>query len=358
MTKVAVVGVGNISVEHINAYLKNPAVELVAFCDINQSRLEQRGEEFGINRLYSNIDELLANGEDIDAISICTWNTSHADIAVKALDAGKHVLCEKPMAHSVSEALRMKEAAERNQKTLMIGFVRRFGNDTKVIEKFINDDSFGPFYYAKAELLRRHGNPGGWFSDKSRSAGGPLIDLGVHVIDLVRYLIGQPKVVSVYGATFNNILKSRDKLEDRPDYVSESRKEGVPVDVEDLAVAMIRFENGAVLNVEASFALDIKEDRMNIEMFGTNGGFTMSPEIEMYSNAHGHLINTSFDTDTALNFSGLFENEINHFVDVITKGEKCISPAEDGVEMMRILEAIYESAKLQEEVKLGEKNVK
>ena len=358
MVKVAIVGVGNISIEHINAYLKNPAVELVAFCDINQSRLEERGKQFGIDRLYLSIDDLLADGKDIDAVSICTWNTSHAENTIKALDAGKHVLCEKPMAHSVSEALRMKEAAERNQKTLMIGFVRRFGNDTKVIEKFIDDDSFGSFYYAKAELLRRHGNPGGWFSDKSRSAGGPLIDLGVHVIDLVRYLMGQPKVVSVYGATFNKIFNSRDQLIDRPAYVSESRVEGVTVDVEDLAVAMIRFENGVVLNVEASFALDIKEDRMNIEMFGTEGGFSMSPQIEMYSNAHGHLTNTTFDTDTALNFSGLFENEINHFIDVITKDVQCISPAEDGVEMMRILEAIYKSAELQEEVKLGEKNVK
>lgn len=352
MTKVAIVGVGNISVEHINAYQKNNEVELVAFCDIDQSLLEERGKQFGIKRLYSNIDELLTNGEDIDAVSICTWNTSHADIAIKALDAGKHVLSEKPMAHSVDDALKMKEAADRNQKTLMIGFVRRFGNDTKIIQKFINQDKFGPFYYAKAELIRRHGNPGGWFSDKSRSAGGPLIDLGVHVIDLVRYLMGQPKVVSVYGATFNNILKSREQLDDRPAYVSDSRVEGVVVDVEDLAVAMIRFENGSVLNVEASFALDVKEDRMNIEMFGSKGGFSMSPEIEMYTSENGHLLNISFDTNTALDFSGLFENEINHFIDVITKDVECISPAEDGVEMMRIIEAIYESSRLQKEVKI------
>lgn len=358
MINVAIIGVGNISVEHINAYLKNPEVNVVAFCDIDQRKLEERGKQFKVDRLYSNIDELLLNGEDIDAVSICTWNTSHAEMSIKALDAGKHVLCEKPMSHSVEEALKMKEAAERNNKTLMIGFVRRFGNDTKVIQKFVEDGSFGSFYYAKAELLRRNGNPGGWFSDKSRSAGGPLIDLGVHVIDLVRYLMGQPKVVSVYGATFDKILQKRNQLVDQPAYVSESRIDGATVDVEDLAVAMIRFDNGAILNVEASFALDIKEDRMNIEMFGTQGGFSMSPEIEMYSSAHGHLINTSFDTDTALNFSGLFENEINHFIDVITKKETCISPAQDGVEMMRIIEAIYESANLQKEVKLGEKNEK
>lgn len=352
MIKVAVVGVGNISIEHINAYLKNPRVEVVAFCDFDEKQLNLRGEAYGIKRLYSNIDDMLAEGEDIDAVSICTWNTVHAEHAIKALNAGKHVLSEKPMAHSVEWAIKMKEAADRNNKILMIGFVRRFGNDTKVIEKFINDDAFGPFYYAKAELLRRHGNPGGWFSDKSRSAGGPLIDLGVHVIDLVRYLMGKPKVVSVYGATFDKILASREKLIDRPSYVTNSRTEDDIVDVEDLAVAMIRFENGAVLNVEASFSLDIKEDRMNIEMFGPTGGFTMSPEIEMYSSAHGHLINTSFDSDTALNFSGLFENEINHFVDVLLDGIECISPAEDGVEMMKILEAIYKSAKLHEEVKI------
>ena len=350
MIKVAVVGVGNISVEHINAYMKNPDVEVVAFCDFDEAQLQRRGQEYGITRLYTDIDDLLKDGEDIDAVSVCTWNTVHAEHAIKALNAGKHVLSEKPMSHSVECAEQMKAAAERNNKVLMIGFVRRFGNDTKVIEKFINDDTFGTFYYSKAELLRRHGNPGGWFSDKSRSAGGPLIDLGVHVIDLVRYLMGKPKVVSVYGATFDKILKSRETLIDRPAYVSNSRTEKDPVDVEDLAVALIRFENGAVLNVEASFSLDIKEDRMNIEMFGPKGGFSLSPEIEMYTSAHGHLINTSFDSDTALNFSGLFENEINHFVDVIVNGVPCISPPEDGVEMMKILEAIYESAKLQKEV--------
>ena len=352
--RVAIVGVGNISVEHINAYLNNPRVTLVAFCDSDQEQLTKQGEKFGIDRLYTNLDEMLKDGADIDAVSICTWNTYHAEHAIKALDAGKHVLSEKPMAHSVELAQEMHEASIRNNKVLMIGFVRRFGNDARVINKFIEDNTFGEFYYSKAELLRRHGNPGGWFSDKSRSGGGPLIDLGVHVIDLVRYLMGKPKVTSVYGATFNKILNQREQLTDRPDYVSNSRTGKDPVDVEDLAVALIRFENDAVLNVEASFSLDIKEDRMNIEMFGDKGGFSLSPEIQMFTNAHGHLLNTSFDTDTALNFSGLFQNEIDHFVEVVLDGVECISPAQDGVEMMKILEAIYESARLQKEVTLEE----
>lgn len=351
--KVAVIGVGNISVEHINAYLNNPRVEVVAFCDSDVEQLKRRGEEYSITRLYTDVDQMFLEGEDIDAVSVCTWNTYHAEHAIKALDAGKHVLSEKPMSHSVEWAEKMQAASEKNDKTLMIGFVRRFGNDANIISKFIDKGSFGEFYYSKAELLRRHGNPGGWFSDASRSAGGPLIDLGVHVIDLVRYLMGKPKVISVYGATFNKIIQSRENLTDRPDYVSNSRTGKEPVDVEDLAVAMIRFDNGAVLNVEASFSLDIEEDRMNIEMFGSEGGFTMSPEIKMFTHDEGHLLNTTFHTDTALNFSGLFQNEINHFVDVVLDGVENISPAEDGVEMMKIIEAIYESARLQKEIIIG-----
>ena len=106
------------------------------------------------------------------------------------------------MATSVEEATAMKEAADKNGKLLMIGFVRRFGNDARIIADFRDNDFFGDMYYGKATYLRRNGNPGGWFGDKSRSGGGPLIDLGVHVIDLLNYLMGQPKPFSVYGATF------------------------------------------------------------------------------------------------------------------------------------------------------------
>jgi len=345
--RVGVIGVGSISNVHINAYIKNPEVELCAFCDINEKQLQKRGEEYNIKNLYTSLDEMLEK-ENLDAVSVCTWNSQHAPCTIKALDAGVHVLCEKPMAMNTKEAEEMVEAAKRNNKLLMIGFVRRHGNDTTILKTFIDNGDFGEIYYAKANYLRRNGNPGGWFGDKSRSGGGPLIDLGVHVIDHVRYACGNPKPVSVYGATFH-------KLGNRPHIIAKksyrSLTEGdVICDVEDLAAAMIRFDNGLVLSVEASFSLNIKEPVGKIELFGTKAGACISPELEIFTEQNNYLTNISFDSPTALSFDGLFDNEINHFVDCIVNGSKCIAPAEDGVVIMKILDAIYKSAEEGKEV--------
>lgn len=140
--KIGVIGVGNISNEHIQAYLKNPNVELYAFCDINETQLKMMAEKYGVTRTFTDKDEMLALPE-LDAVSVCTWNSEHAPCTIAALNAGKHVLCEKPMATTVEEAIAMKEAAERSRKLLQIGFVRRFGNDCEVLQDFIQQDFLG-----------------------------------------------------------------------------------------------------------------------------------------------------------------------------------------------------------------------
>lgn len=347
--KIGIIGVGSISLEHIQAYLANPETELYAFCDINEDRLNYMGKKFGITRLYTDIDEMLKL-EELDAVSVCTWNNGHAPCTIKALKAGKHVLCEKPMAMNAKEAEEMKKAAEESGKLLMIGFVRRHGNDCKVLKDFIDIDYLGEIYYTKATYLRRHGNPGGWFSDVTRSGGGPLIDLGVHVIDLVRYLIGRPMPVSVYGATFHK-LGDRPGIKRDPDaYRSAAATEHDPVTVEDLASAMIRFDNGAVLHVEASFDLNLKKGEGKIELFGTEGGAKLDPELEMYTVVNGYMADVNLTYPTALSFNGLFQNEINHFIDCIAGRKDCIAPAEDGVVLMKILDAVYESARTGHEV--------
>ena len=346
--KIGIIGTGNISNSHIQAYLRNPNVELYAFCDINEKQLHTMGEKYGITRLFTDKDEMLKLPE-IDAVSVCTWNSAHAECTIAALNAGKHVLCEKPMALNTQEAEAMKAAAEKNGKLLMIGFVRRYGNDCKILQDFINNDFMGELYYAKATYLRRDGNPGGWFGDKSRSGGGPLIDLGVHVIDLVRYLSGNPKPVSVYGATFQKLFDRKGSI-GAPKYLSASATENDICDVEDLASAMIRFDNGEVLSVEAAFSLNLKNDTGTIELFGTKAGAKLSPELEIYTDINNYQSNISLVAPSALAFNDLFANEINHYVDCLTSGAQCKSPAEDGIEMMKILDAVYESARTGHEV--------
>ena len=347
--KVAVIGCGNISQAHLSAYRKNPKVELYALCDINEKQLNKRADECGISRRYVDLDTMLRELPEIDAVSVCTWNSAHAPCVLAALKAGKHVLCEKPMAINAQLAEEMERTAKENGKLLMIGFVRRFGNDCAILQDLINDDQFGEIYYAKATYLRRNGNPGGWFGDLSRSGGGPLIDLGVHVIDLTRYLMGNHKPVSVYGATFHK-LGNRKNIKGGVGYQSVSASRNDICDVEDAVTALIRFDNGSVISVEASFSLNLEKDKGDIEFFGTKAGAKLNPELTIYSSMSNYMTNVELTVPTALSFESLFENEINHFVDCVTEGIPCRNPAEDGVTLMKILDGIYESARTGHEV--------
>lgn len=349
--KIGIIGVGNIARLHLEAYKANEDCEIYAFCDINEERLHKMGEIHGVTRLYTDVNEMMAACPEIDAVSVCTWNCAHAACSIAALNAGKHVLCEKPMAMNAQEAIAMKEAAEKNNKLLMIGFVRRFGNDCAVVKDFADAGDFGDIYYAKTTYLRRAGSPGGWFGNKSLSGGGPLIDLGVHVIDLARYVAGNPKPVSVFGATFKK-LGDRKNIKKVVKYVASSTGGEIKFDVEDMATALIRFDNGFVLSVEASFSLNIKNDIGTIELFGTKAGASLSPSLEIFTEQHGHLTNISFNQSTALSFDCLFKDEINHFVSCLTNKTDCISPAEDGVIIMKILDAIYKSAETGHEVEI------
>lgn len=347
--KVGVIGTGGISNEHIQGYLKNPDVELYAFCDIRESQVKMMGEKYGVTRLFTDMNDMFKACPEIDAVSVCTWNSAHAPCTIAALNAGKHVLCEKPMAMNTEEAKAMKEAAEKNGKLLMVGFVRRYGNDCAILKDFIDNGHFGEIYYTKATYLRRKGNPGGWFGDVSRSGGGPMIDLGVHVIDLTRYLAGNPLPVSVFGATYYK-LGDRKGIKGAAGYVATSASKDDVCDVEDFAAAMVRYDNGMTLSIETSYSLNLKSDQGCIELFGTKAGAKINPEVEIYTDLNGYMSNVQLDAPTALSFDGLFGNEINHYVDCIINGTACKSPAEDGITLMKILDAVYESAKTGHEV--------
>lgn len=346
--KLAMVGVGSISISHIEAHLQNEDVELYAFCDINPKRLELMGEKFGITRLYTDEAKMLAELPEIDAVDVCSWNAAHAPCSIMALEAGKHVFCEKPMATSAEEAVAMKAAADKAGKLLMIGFVRRFGRDCDIVKDFISSDRLGEIYYAKASYLRRNGNPGGWFGNKELSGGGPLIDLGVHVIDLTRYLMGKPKAVSAYGATFRK-LGNRQEIKTPKGYMSAGATDHDICDCEDLATALIRFEGGATMFIDASFSLNISKPDNNVQLFGTKGGVKLSDKVELYTDIEGYLADVSFAGETGFSMDS-FTDELRNFTDAILGKAECRNPAEDGVEIMKILDAIYKSAECGHEV--------
>lgn len=350
MLKVGVIGGGSISEFHIKPYVKNADALLIALCDKNKERLAEVGLRYGVDNLYTNYEDLLANKE-IDAISICTWNNTHAEIAIAALEAGKHVLVEKPLSMTVDEALAVEEAVKKSGKILQVGFVRRHGDNTKLLKQFVDQGELGEIYYAKASCIRRLGNPGGWFSDKTKSGGGPLIDLGVHMIDISWYLMGKPRPVSVSGNTYNR-LGNRSNIRNLSFYKAADYDPGLN-DVEDMANALIRFENGASLFIDVSFTLHAKKDELYVKLFGESGGAEIEPELAIVTEKNNAILNIEPQIDNlSFDFEAAFTNEINHFVECCREGKETIAPVADGVQVMKILNAVYESAVTGKEVYL------
>lgn len=340
--KIGVIGAGSISEMHFKGYDHNPHAEISAVCDLKEERAKAKAELYKATKYYTDYHELVKN-EEIDAVSICTWNHSHAEIAIAALKAGKHVLVEKPLTTSVEKALEIEKAVQESGKLLQVGIVRRYASNTKVLKSFIDAGDLGSIYYAKASCLRRLGNPGGWFSDKSRSGGGPLIDIGVHVIDLCWYLMGRPKVKSITGNTYRK-LGNRSHIQNLSFYKAADY-DPTKNDVEDMTNALIRFQNGASLFVDVSFTLHAKKDDTQVKLYGDKGGAEIEPELHIVSEKHNTILNVTPQVDhLTFDFNQAFQSEIDHFIECVMENKETISPVQDGVEIMKILCGIYESS--------------
>lgn len=340
--KIGVIGAGSISDMHLQSYEKNQGVELKAICDLNRDRAEEKAIRYGIAKRYDCYIALLEDKE-IDAVSICTWNHSHAEISIAALKAGKHVLVEKPLCTSVEEAKKIEETVKKTGKILQVGFVRRYASNTFLVKEFIDANEIGAIYYAKASCIRRLGNPGGWFSDKERSGGGPLIDIGVHVIDICWYLMGKPKVKTISSNTYSK-LGNRSNIKNLSFYKAADYDPDKNT-VEDMANALIRFDNGASLIVDVSFTLHAKKDEIAVKLYGEKGGVEIEPELSIITEKYNTILNATPQIDSlTFDFEQGFQNEIDHFVLSCIGETETLSPVGDGVEMMKILCGIYESS--------------
>lgn len=199
--RVAIVGAGNIAQSsHLPAYQKRDDLEVVAIADWNLARAQDAAEKFGIPKAFQNIDDMLTAVE-CDYVDICVWNRSHADCAIKAAAAGRNILCEKPMAYNLEDALKMKEAVEKAGVTFMLAVPTRYSGEAQLLREMVDAGKLGDIYYAKTAYIRRRGTPIGWFTDTSKSGGGPIIDIGVHCIDRTWFLMGCPKPVRVSAST-------------------------------------------------------------------------------------------------------------------------------------------------------------
>ncbi|MEQ7006782.1 Gfo/Idh/MocA family oxidoreductase [Actinopolymorpha sp. B17G11] len=348
--KIGVVGTGGIAGCHLKAYQGNPRAELLAVCDINADRATAVAKQWGADRSYSDPADLFAD-PDVDAVSICTWNNTHAELAAAAVEAGKHVLVEKPMTRTYAEAQKLEDVVNAHDRILQVGFVRRHSANCRVLKSFIDAGDLGDIYYAKASCTRRAGNPGGWFADKAISGGGPLIDIGVHVIDLCWYLMGTPRVTSVSANTY-------EKLGNRSNITTLPRWQVADYDptknnVEDMANALIRFDNGASLIMDTSFSLHAPDDSLAVSVYGDKGGADLEPKLQIASEKHETILKVtpqigfdSFDLDDG------FSHEIENFVAACLGEAESIAPVWQGAEMMKILDGVYTSAAQGKEVQV------
>ena len=352
--KIAVIGVGGIArTEHLPAYATMENVEVVALCDIKPEKARAQADIYNIPLVFENYKDVLEL-PGLDAVDICTPNYLHSIIAVEALEHGLHVFCEKPDAVSVAEAEKMKAAAESSGKVLMVMRNNRYMPISSFLKQYIAAGKLGEIYAARCGWQRRRGIPGkgGWFTTKAQSGGGPLIDLGVHMIDLTMWLMGSPRPVAVTGCTYCKFANN--DMSDSIDSTFGEKDANGTFDVEDLAMGFIRFDNGACMQIEFSWASNIEHEQRFFELRGTQAGACWSSntnKLGIYTEEFGKTVDYLPIID---NKAGPKHHAANliHFVDVVLNGAEPMFVPQQGVDMVKILEAIYESAKTGKEVQL------
>jgi predicted dehydrogenase len=349
--KVGIVGTGNIFKSvHGPAWSTHPSVEITAMCDVQKEEVDACAREYGVTRVYTDYLHMLKK-EELDMISICTPNIYHSSIAIAALARGIHVFSEKPDAINPVEAQRMADAARQSGKILMVMRNNRFMQQSQFLKSYIEDGQMGDIYTGRAGWIRRRGIPGrgGWFTTNDLSGGGPLIDLGVHMLDLAIWLMGNPKPVAVSGAAYTKFAHTTlsDSIHSQ---FGASQEDGI-FDVEDLATGFIRFENGATLQLEFSWASNIMEEMKYLELRGTTSGCSLKGETLQLATEIGQVlcdITPRFDPNKAAPHT----LNIHHFIECVLGRAEPIMQPEQGVDMIRILSAIYESARTGKEVQL------
>ncbi len=342
---VGVIGVGSITQAVHLPNLKALGANIVAVADAVLERAQEVARQHGIAHAYDDYRALLKR-DDIHAVVVAVPTYLHYPVVTTALKAGKHVLCEKPPAMNEREAERMAELSEQQGLVLMYALQMRYRRDSQALKQLIEGGELGEVYFGRAIYLRRRGAPAGWFTRKAQSGGGPLLDIGVHVLDLTWWLMGKPNPVSAAGFTFQKIGAKGVRLERgwQPADVRERREQEVVYEVEDHAGGFVRFDNGAVLLVEVSWQLNDRE-RWGTTVCGTRAGASLPP-LEVYTEALGEGVTVNLRVDEG----NAYQEEMREFLTCIREKRQPLTDARDGVTVMKMLTALYRSAEQGKEI--------
>jgi predicted dehydrogenase len=344
--KVGVIGVGGIAGTHFPGWKESKHAEMIAFADVEEKVLNRVADAHDIQLRYTNPNDLIAN-KDVDIVDICTPNMYHAPLAIAALNVGKHVICEKPLAPTPQDIKKMIAARDKSGKLLMTAQHFRFSGSAKALKAEVDKGILGDIYHARSWMLRRAAapvRPG--FILKKHSGGGPCIDIGVHILDLTLWMMGNPKPVAVTGVT-------QAKLHKLPGAWSiwggAIPKE---MDVEEFAAAFVRFENGATLIIEVSWLLHHKTtgEDMQMWLYGDKGGAHWpSNEILSTNNATQQQMNTQL---VRAEGGEAHAKECIAFAEAVANGKPSPVPAEQSLDVIAILDGLYRSAARGKEVRL------
>lgn len=363
--KIAIVGCGGIANQKHMPSIKTQAdkAEMVAFCDIIPERAEKAAKEYGAEgaKVYTDYKEMLADKSiQIDVVHICTPNVAHCPITVAAFEAGKHVMCEKPMAHCTADAKKMIDAWKKSGKKFTIGYQNRLRDDTQTLQASCEAGELGEIYFAKAHALRRRAVPTwGVFPNKALQGGGPLIDIGTHALDITLWMMNNFKPASVSGQVFYKLGRQ----EDGPAGNVFGPWDPKTFEVEDSAFGLVKMKNGATIFLEASWALNVlKSMEASTTLCGTKAGAEIHhggsyPQDELTYNTveHNQLMEKTISPAGVVDF---FEGgaaaeavrEQEQWLNAIINDTDPLVKPEQAFVVTQILEGIYKSAETGKEV--------
>lgn len=347
--KIGIIGAGTIGSVHAKAYATIPEAEVIGLCDILPDKLKAKAAQHNIPRTYATHQEMLADPE-IEAVSVCVPNYVHAPIAIDALNAGKNVMLEKPMSINAECAMEIVKARDASGKVLQMGMVRRQYPDAEIIHDAIAAGKLGEIYQINVKQIRRRGIPGlgGWFTTKAMSGGGALIDIAVHSLDLAMWATGLWNPTRVSAKTYSKFGAPMSEYKYVGMWAGPPNYDGT-FDVDDYVAGMVRFGKKATMSFEVAWACNAQEEN-TIEFLGTKGGYkvgtgdlTLKTEIDGMIADVKPVFNAQRDT---------FAAELTKFIAAINGEGEVPATGEQGVIVMKLLDAIYKSSELDQEVEL------
>jgi len=332
--RVGLIGAGAIAqVSHLPALSRIPEARVTAICDVDAAKAKRVASRYNVGKVTEAFEELVTL-DDVDAVDICLPNHLHAPAATAALQAGKHVLCERPFSRGSKEAEQMVAAAREQELVLMAGLNNRFREDTVVLKRFVEEGELGEIFHAKTGWLMQAAtwSGAGWKTKKRFAGGGVLVDLGIQVLDTALWVLGMPEVTSV--AANAHPLPVKDEMEST-------------------ASAYLRLAGGTTLTLEVSWGLLMDRDFAYLNLFGERGAALLNP-LRLHKEMHGSLVNVTPNLASPKNaYKRSYEIEIRHFLECVKTGRRPDAPGEDALSLLRTLEAIYQSALEGREVRIG-----